>query len=102
MRLAVIKKCAPQLKITVFWDCGKPSGTTELYVRRVGENMEFAAYPALEVNGGEILFQFDDLLFIQPVGVFEGRLLVGGIEQAKVRFWYTNATRVLSTGNARC
>ena len=49
-RLAVVTKCSPRLKVTMDWGCDVPTGTTELYVKRAGTNLEFAAYPALEVN----------------------------------------------------
>lgn len=102
MRLACITKCSPRLRVVVDWGCNTPEGLTEMYVRRVGDNLEFAAYTPLEVDGGEILFELDDLLFSRATGVYEGRILVGGVQRVVIRFWYTDLVIVRRVENARC
>lgn len=101
-RLGVIRisKCAPRVTVTMQWDCeGQPLGAIALYMRRVGEPMEFAAYPPIQVTGGQMLFQFDDLLFSKEPGRYEGRLKVAGQEYATIHFEYYNSYKLVSAEN---
>lgn len=100
-RLGVIRisKCAPRVTITMQWNCEEPVGDIALYMRRVGEPMEFAAYPPIQVNGGQMLFQFDDLLFSKEPGRYEGRLKVAGQEYTSIQFEYYNSYKLVSAEN---
>lgn len=90
---------APRIKLAMAWANGVPVGEVRLYVRRIGETDEFAYYPALEVTGGEVLFQVDALLFAKGVGRYEGRLVVSNVEYAKIQIDYRNTDKFVSVEN---
>jgi hypothetical protein len=88
----------PRIYVNMQW-AEEPAGVITLWVRRMGEPDEFAYYPALEVWGGRITFQFDELVFEKLPGRFKGRLLVAGIHKADIEFDYVSADKVLSVEN---
>lgn len=91
-----ISSCAPRVQVTMGWGCDAPQGSINLYMKRVGEPAEFAAYPPISVEGSVLLFQFDDLLFTQAAGRYEGRLVVGAREYRKLHFELVKEDSVLS------
>lgn len=101
-RLGIVRisKARPRVKITVRWGFGEPQGEILLFLRRAGDNLEFAAYPPLEVNGGELLFQFDDMLFARKYGRYEGRFTVGGRTRTTIHLEYVDDERIISAENA--
>jgi hypothetical protein len=81
------------------WGGPVPEGEFRLYVRRLGENEEFAYYPAIQIAGGEITFQVDDLLFEKGTGRYEGRLVVNNQEYAKVQINYKASNTLVAVEN---
>lgn len=98
IRTPIIKvsRDSPRLTITMRWADNPPQGQILLYMKRIGEPAEFAAYPPLAVNGSELLFQFDDLLFVKLQGRYEGRLVIGAAEYGRVQVEYTDTTQILT------
>ena len=92
---AKISRCAPRAVVNVNWGCEGPDGEIVMYVKRVGEPDEFAYYPALEVAGGKVVFQFDELLFSKPVGRFQGRILVAGALMGTVQLEYVSDKAII-------
>ena len=100
-RLGVVRvdPCNPRIKITLGWGCNTDAGLINLYMRRAGSPADFAVYPPLSVNGGELVFQFDDLLWVQAQGRFEGKLIIGAREIRRLQFEYRTVTDVISMEN---
>lgn len=90
-----ISRDSPRIKVILHWADVRPAGEILLYMRRVGEPAEFAAYPPLAVSGGELTFMFDDLLFVKKQGRYEGRLVVGAGEYGRVQVEYADTTFIL-------
>ena len=90
-----ISPCAPRVAVTVAWECNEPLGSIALYMKRAGSPTEFAIYPPLSIEGGKLLFEFDDLLWVQPQGRFIGRLLVGDRYLSTLEFEYRDVSKVL-------
>lgn len=99
MRRQKINRESPRVQVTMDWGSGRPDGLITLFVRRVGDPQDFAAYPPIEENGGNLLFQFDELLFVRPQGRYAGRLVVGATEYAEVELEYRDTVRVLAVEN---
>lgn len=95
-----ISRCAPRVKVTMGWGCDEPLGSITMYMKRVGEPAEFAAYPPISVEGSELLFQFDELLFSRLPGRYEGRLTVGAREYKRLHFEMVHDDKILSVGSA--
>lgn len=95
----VVTQLAPRIKLAMAWANGVPDGEVRLYVRRIGEVDEFAYYPALEVAGGELTFQVDNLLFAKGIGRYEARLVVSNIEYTKIQIDYRNTDKFVSVEN---
>lgn len=95
----VISRCQPRAVVNMNWGCEEPEGQITLFVKRMGDEEEFAFYPALEVTGGRIVFQFDELLFARKPGRFEGRLLLAGNEQARVQLEYVDDRGLINAEN---
>lgn len=91
-----INRDSPRVTIVMQWGNVAPQGEILLYVRRVGDPAEFAVYPPIAVSGSELLFQFDDLLFIRKQGRYEGRLVIGASNYGSVQLEYSDPTRILS------
>lgn len=98
-RPPTITRQHPRLYVNVEW-AAEPEGEVSLWVRRVGDAEEFAYYPALEVWGGRVMFQFDELLFAKLPGRYVGRMLVAGNEVLTVEFDYVYADKLVSVENA--
>ncbi len=81
-----VSRCDPRLTVSVT-GCDAPSGQALIYLKRAGSMAEFAVYEPIETVEGSYTFDFDELLFMQPPGRFEGRLVIGAYE-TKVRFDY--------------
>lgn len=94
-----ISRCAPRIMVTMGWGCDVPQGEIGLYMKRTGEPVEFAVYSPIEIEGSQLTFQFDDLLFSKKKGVYEGRLMVGATQRGKLHFMYTDDTQVLGVEN---
>ncbi|MES2704848.1 MAG: hypothetical protein V4649_19590 [Bacteroidota bacterium] len=89
----------PRVSVTMSWGGPKPVGEYRLYVKRVGDIEEFAYYPAIEVKGGEAIFQLDDLLFVKGTGRYEGRLVVNTVTYATVQIEYRATNTLVSVEN---
>lgn len=70
-----------------------------MYVKRVGEPTEFAAYPPLEIKGDQLLFEFDELLFSKDTGRYAGRLTIGGEDYSTVYLEYVRPYGVTAVEN---
>lgn len=99
MATPIVNRANPRLMLHIDWGSDRPMGLMGLYVRRIGEPTDFAVYAPVDERGGEILFQFDELLFVRAQGVYEGRLMVGANQYAVVRFAYRDDVRVVYVGN---
>lgn len=101
-RLGVVRisKGRPRIKLTIQWGYDEPQGQLLLFLRRAGDELEFAAYPPLEVNGGEITWQFDDMLFARKYGRYDGRFTVGGIDRTTLSLEYVSDEKIISAENA--
>lgn len=97
--VAIIDRNNPRIHVYMQW-AEPPEGEITLWVKRVGDTTEFAYYPALEVWGNRVTFQFDELIFSREPGRFSGRLLVAGNEKATIEFQYVAANVVLNVENA--
>lgn len=95
-----VNRNSPRIYVTMQWADSEPEGEITLWVKRVGDTEEFAYYPALEVWGGRVTFQFDELLFSKLPGRYVGRLLVAGNYKATVEIEYVSADKLLSVENA--
>lgn len=91
-----ISPCSPRVTITVAWGCDVPLGSIGLYMKRAGSPTEFAIYPPLSIDGSKLLFEFDELLWVQPQGRFIGRLVVGDREFSKIQFEYRDEPKVIA------
>ena len=86
-----ISRCSPRVKVVKQWECVTPDiQPINLYLQRVGEPQEFAVYSPIDVQGGVMLFQFDELLFSKPEGRYKARLVIGSKEVDTLYFTYTN------------
>lgn len=94
-----ISPCQPRVTVTMGWGCDAPEGEIALYMKRVGDPTEFASYPPISVEGSKLLFQFDDLLFTREQGRYEGRLVVGAREYARLQFEYRDTVSVIAVEN---
>lgn len=101
-RLGVVRisRARPRIKLTIQWGFDEPQGQILLFMKRVGDQLEFAAYPPIEVNGGEVLFEFDDMLFARKYGRYEGRFTVGGVDRTRIHLEYVSDEKILSAENA--
>lgn len=90
-----ISRDNPRITIVIHWGDVPPKGEILLYMRRVGEPAEFAVYPPLTENGGELTFQFDELLFVKKQGRYEGRLVIGAGEFGRIQVEYADTTYIL-------
>ena len=97
---AVVTQNAPRVYVTVRWDTSTPSGEARLYVKRYGETENFAYYPALEVAGGVITFQVDDLLFEKGTGRYEASLQINEVEYTKFQIDYRSNFKLLGVEKA--
>lgn len=95
-----VTPCEPRIVITLGWGCDAPMGQIALYMKRLGEPAEFVAYPPIEILGGKLTFQFDDLLWTHGQGRYEGRLMVGDREIKKLQFEYYDPSNVLAVEKA--
>lgn len=95
-----ISRCEPRITITMSWGCDAPPGEINLYMKRVGEPQEFAVYPPIDMQGGILTFQFDELLFQKLQGRYEGRLVVGARTYSTLHFEYRDVVKVLDVENA--
>ena len=93
-----ISRCEPRITVTMGWGCDPPMGQMALYMSRVGDPVEFAMYPPIDVQGSILTFEFDELLFMRPQGRYAGRLVVGAQEYANLHFEYRDVTKVLAVG----
>ncbi len=96
---AIITYESPRVTVTMTWGSIVPEGEYRLFMRRVGEIEEFAYYPAIQVAGGEITFQFDNLLFSKGTGRYEGRLVVNLQEYVRMQFDYQASNKLVSVEN---
>lgn len=94
--IKVISRDNPRIIIVMQWSDIPPPGEILLYMKRMGEPAEFAAYPPLQVKGSELTFQFDDLLFIKKQGRYEGRLVIGAGEYGRIQVQYSDPTHILT------
>lgn len=90
---------SPRISVIMSWGGDQPEGEFRLYVRRMGEADDFAYYPAIEVKGGEAVFQLDELLFAKGIGRYEGRLLVGIVQYAIVQIDYRATNTLIAVEN---
>lgn len=97
--LANVNRKKPRLEITINWDGQQPLGQSFLFVSRVG-GPEFAVYEPIEVQGGNYVFQFDDLLFAHREGRYMGRFVVGVVDYAMIEFDYFTHAEILEVRNA--
>lgn len=95
----IVTQESPRVVVTMSWGGEMPEGEYRLYMRRVGETDEFAYYPAIQVAGGEITFQFDSLVFDKGTGRYEGRLVVNSVEYAKMQFDYQASNKIVCVEN---
>lgn len=100
MRRQIINRRSPRVRLTMEWGSSRPLGLIGLYMRRVGDPEEFAVYTPIQEDGAELLFQFDELLFVRPQGRYVGRLLVGATYYASIQIEYRDAVHVLAVENA--
>jgi hypothetical protein len=96
--VAKVDRNNPRIYVNMVW-AEEPEGEITLWIKRAGDDTEFAFYPALEVWGGRIMFQFDDLVFTKAPGRFIGRLLVAGNYKATIEFQYVSADKIVSVEN---
>lgn len=94
-----VSPCSPRITITMGWGCDVPAGQIGLYMKRMGSPAEFAVYPPTDISGSVLTFQFDDLLFTQEQGRYEGRLVVGDRTIRSLQFEYYDPDTVLSVEN---
>lgn len=99
MRRKIINRENPRLRVVMDWGSSRPLGMIALFVRRVGDVADFAAYPPIEENGSELLFQFDELLFVRRQGRYVGRLLVGATHFVDIELEYRDRVQVLAVEN---
>lgn len=99
MRLTAISPCNPRVQVTMTWGCSAPLGQIAMYMRRVGEPGEFAAYPPIDIQGDVLTFQFDDLLFNKEQGRYRGRIVVGAKDFGVVDFDYLNQSAIVAVEN---
>lgn len=97
--VAIVTREAPRIYVNMEWE-ETPEGEISLWMKRAGDPTEFAYYPALEVWGNRLTFQFDDILFSKPPGRYVCRLLVAGVHKANVEIEYRSTTKVVSVENA--
>lgn len=95
LHLKTITRDSPRIKIVVRWDSDEPQGQIVLLMKRVGSPSYFAEYTPLSVQGGEILFEFDELLFTQTPGRFAGLLKEGENVVGIVQIQYKNQTEIV-------
>lgn len=84
----IVSKASPRLTVRVTNKKASSivtTGDNRLYVKRVGE-AEFAYYEPVEIQGLVFTFVFDDVLFDNGEGRYEGRLLYKGTELGTVQF----------------
>lgn len=99
MRPPIINRDAPRVQVSVDWGTGRPAGDIVLLMRRVGDPENFAAYAPIEEYGGNITFQFDELLFVRPQGRYRGTLVVGALEYTQIDVEYSDKIKVVSVEN---
>lgn len=99
LKCARITQESPRIVVTMSWGADIPEGEFRLYVRRYGENEDFAYYPAIDIAGGEITFQLDNLLFDKGVGRYEGRLIINTEVYATLQIDYRNSNTLVSVEN---
>lgn len=90
----VVTRENPRITVTMQW-AEQPEGEISLWMRRVGDPVEFAYYPALQVWGNQVMFQFDELLFVKQPGRYLGRLLLAGNHIADIEVQYEATTKVV-------
>lgn len=98
-KCATVTQEAPRITVVMSWGSDIPQGEFRLYMRRLGEQDEFAYYPAIEVKGGEIIFQLDDLLFSKGIGRYEGRLVINDVEYARLQVDYRTSNTLVAVEN---
>lgn len=91
-----ITRDSPQLQTVMQWGSQKPPGEILLRVRRVGDRADFAMYPPLQEKGSVLLFQFDELLFQQKQGRFQGRLFIGPEYFGEIQFEYSDTASLVT------
>lgn len=94
-----ISPCSPRITVTMNWGCDAPEGEIGLYMKRAGEPVEFAVYAPIEIQGSQLTFQFDDLLFSKKQGIYQGRLMVGVDLYGTLHFNYRNDSTVVEVRN---
>lgn len=70
-------------------------GDTLLYVKRVGERVEFAEYAPIEEQANKLTFAVDTVFLDKLGGRYVGRLVYKGTELGEVEFIYDKAEAVL-------
>lgn len=88
-----------RIKLYMSWSDPKPQGEIRLYIRRFGDASDFAYYIPLSEKGGELSFEFDELLFSRPEGRYRGMLKVGNSEYAYIQLQYVNGTKLVGASN---
>lgn len=94
-----INRAEPRIQMTLD-ACGAiPIGIANLYMRRVGDEQDFAIYAPIEISGTTYVFQFDELLFSKLQGRYKGRLLIGVVEAATIYLEYRDTLKVVDLEN---
>lgn len=94
-----VSKENPRIRVNMSF-ASEPEGGISLYMKRAGEAAEFAVYFPLEVKGGEVTFQLDDLVWVRTQGRYVGRLTVGEITYGTLDIEWKDQTVMLSAENA--
>jgi hypothetical protein len=70
-------------------------GETALYIKRVGDVVEYAKYYPFEERTNQLTFAFDDVVFNRPGGRFIGRLVYKGVTVSTIEFVYDSVPVLL-------
>lgn len=74
--------------------------TAQLYLQRVGANIDFAVYGPVKTTINTITFAFDSVLLDQPFGRYSARLTLDGVDKLTFYLQYTDIEDIEATNTS--